>query len=141
MQNRGRTFVRPLTAALATSTLGDIIRQTLGRGDLSCCTSVRTVISAFRKICKVAPRRLGKCEHIDISVYQWRRLVVKVSESDSSQLRKASPDSIPVAFTSGRPPAPFQFRILSTMTFEIRARRNYRKILLQNLIVDVEKYI
>ncbi|KYN04838.1 hypothetical protein ALC62_04222 [Cyphomyrmex costatus] len=41
---------------------------------------------------------------LDISVYQWRRLVVKVSESDSSQLRKASPDSIPVAFTSGRSP-------------------------------------
>ncbi|EGI62627.1 hypothetical protein G5I_08988 [Acromyrmex echinatior] len=120
MQNRGRTFVHPLTAALAASTLGDIIRQTLGRGDLSCYTSVRTVISGraqpssarhhrqnnsvFRKISKVTSHRLGKCEHIDVSVYQWRRLVVKVSESDSSQLRKAFPDLIPVAFTIGRPP-------------------------------------
>jgi len=86
-------------------------------------------IAAFRKICKVT-RRLGKCEHIDVSVYQWRRLVVKVSESDSSQLRKASPDSIPVAFTSGRPPASFQFRILLTMTFgqgEI-IEKSYREI-------------
>ncbi|KYN21699.1 hypothetical protein ALC57_05901 [Trachymyrmex cornetzi] len=79
MQNRGRTFVHPLTAALAASTLGDIIRQTLGRGDLSCCTSVRTVISGraqpssarhhrqnnsvFHKISKVTSHRLRKCEH------------------------------------------------------------------------------
>ncbi|EZA57270.1 hypothetical protein X777_02521 [Ooceraea biroi] len=47
--------------------------------------------------------RLTKCEHIDIPVYQRRRLAVKVSESDSSQLRKTSPDSIPVSFTTGRP--------------------------------------
>lgn len=93
-----------------------------------------------RKICKVASRRLGKCEHIDVSVYQWRRLVVKVSESDSSQLRKASPDSIPVAFyerpTSSTVPIS---NPLSTMLSEMRERRNYRKISPQNLIINVEK--
>lgn len=40
---KSRTHVRPLTAAA--TLVGDIIQQTLGRGDLSCCASVRTVIS------------------------------------------------------------------------------------------------
>ncbi|KYN35950.1 hypothetical protein ALC56_09741 [Trachymyrmex septentrionalis] len=90
MQNRGRTFVHPLTAALAASTLGDIIRQTLGRGDLSCYTFVRTVIS-------------GRAQPSSARHHRQNNSVEKSCLTPTLTYISIS-DILITIFTSGRPP-------------------------------------